>query len=200
MSKRYGRNQKRAHREKIAAMENLVNLMDAEQNRVVNERNRWAREYRDLRHSVDNWDGRIADILGVYSMLRFKPQLMDLGPRVREFEYLEVQERKSLATDLNVPYRDTSRLERLENFVVFLEEREDLGELSRLISLVQSNGEVMAYSLSKRDFDNLGVRDERFLQWLSGRIATLLTKHVNGCHERKHKPMTAAPDKGYERI
>lgn len=63
MSKRYGRNQRRKHRERIAELETATRAADVIVQQLAAEADRLTRQ-------IEDWDTRIRSILGPYNVLR----------------------------------------------------------------------------------------------------------------------------------
>lgn len=83
MAKRYGRNQKRRHREEIARQAARIDNLEVAYARELGllEYNR--QQFRELRSKVDNWDADVQALLGRYSALRIEPARMKAGKTER---------------------------------------------------------------------------------------------------------------------
>ena len=168
MASRYGRKQRRQHRERIAALEDEVAAA-------------WARESRalaraaSLDNEMHNWDEEIRRLLGAYSAFRrTTPEMtspypireMPIMDRVRPFAYSDRIEMDAL------PCR-----ERISRFVLSLD-RDDVS-LQRLIRFMESDGKGgVAYAMSEHALKHgMGRRE---VEYLFRSIAENMVKHWNG--------------------
>lgn len=171
MSKRYGRNQKRAHRARIAELERSSAL---EADKGADAR----RKYGDLQSAVTEWDDEIRRLLGTYSALRFKTQEMETSHPIREMAVMQEVRPWSMDDGSLISPSAAEFRERMCRWVLKIEE--DPMQYRRLFRFTETNGTgmVVAYSLSMDQFmlHGFGPRDELHL---AREIARRMVQHVN---------------------
>lgn len=84
MAKRYGRNQRRRHRQEIGALGRDLARSKAAHAYQTEQTRQLAADLQLLRDQIKEWDAEICDILGAYSAMRFKtPSMQSSEPIYR---------------------------------------------------------------------------------------------------------------------
>lgn len=155
MSKRYGRNQKRQHRERIAELERQIDQAKARAANAVMRANKAVDSLEVLKREVERWDKEIARILGGQSALRKDVASMESRHPVRE---LPVFPRASVAfSDYGeVTKRDIAGFALIMNrYVVEIQRHAPTLELA--VRLKETNhGQTVAYVVSRELVRDLG--------------------------------------------
>lgn len=171
MSNRYGKNQKRKHRERLAALERETAALKPVMHRHI-----------ELLDRVQEWDAEIRRGLGELSAFRFAPQTRELQGATRDGVTVSVP--KDLSTvDIMAwdPQAEVSRsmtmtTQRLAALRV--ESHDDVMQARRLIAVIsQRNGQRLFfynYALDKAVEMNVR-RHER--QFLAAEITALFCDH-----------------------
>lgn len=172
MSKRFGRRQRRAAREKIAALEAAGS--EAAENYL-----RASRRASRLASEFDYWQDEITRLLGPESALA--PKTAERA--VQEIErrpYHTMHERSvRLSPHSWEDHALTSVVHRKISLQQFLIEVQDHPErFSRMVRLVQNDRTNSALLLSNEQFLRQGF-GEREIEWLAEEIARQLARHVN---------------------
>lgn len=173
MSKRYGRNQKRRHRDRIAALEQSQEMDRALLSRVSS-------ELSSLRSEVEQWDEEIRRLLGEHSALRREThEVLSRNP------LREVPIRMPVSKPYDVEAMDMVQptmwaRERMRRFV-FTIQKDDL-RMQRLIRFMEIDGYGgVAYSISETALaQGFGRRE---IAYMAHEIATNMAGHWNS-HER----------------
>jgi uncharacterized coiled-coil protein SlyX len=170
MSKRYGRNQKRRARERIAALEE-AHTMDRALLADVSKR------AADLDAEMREWDEEIRRLLGHYSALRrHTPQMQSSYP-IREMPIHEPISRMSrFDGEISMSEMTMSVRERMRRFV-FTIRRDDM-RMQRLIRFMEIDGRGgVSYAISERAIANgFGKRE---ISYLAHEIASNMAHHWN---------------------
>lgn len=178
MGNRYGRNQKRRHREQIAALER-ARIED--KRRLDSALKRAA----DLDNEMQDWDEEIRRLLGTYSALRRSaPEFRSAHP-IREMSIIEPM-RFSASYGAEVAEMTMPTRERMRRFVFTLE-RDDI-RMQRLIRFMETDGlGGVAYSISDAALaQGFGRRE---VAYLAHQIAENLANHWNA---RERAPAKSA--------
>lgn len=173
MSKRYGRNQKRQHRARIAALEEMHEMDRA----LLAER---SAELSSLKLEVYEWDEEIRRLLGEYSALRRNtPELRSNHP-IREmpiFEPAPYRYEPDVTLTMTMPTR-----ERMRRFVFTI--RKDDMRMQRLIRFMEADGDGgVAYAISETALAHgFGKRE---IAYMAHEIASSMAGHWN--NERRSR-------------
>lgn len=174
MSKRYGRNQKRRHRQMISDLTKsaLVASQGAEHAR---------RSLALLKSAVSDWDEEIRRLLGTDTAFRFETARHDGAGRT--VDRVPLKQRFSFAAssagDTIAPADVGALTERMRSYIVKIEK--DLMRWQRLIRFIEvsprSGGEEVVYAISETlRADGFGVRD---IDAMSMMIAEQMARHLN---------------------
>lgn len=171
MSKRYGRNQKRAHRAQIAA---LTEAHERESKLAAH----LGREVRSLRHEMEEWDDEIARLLGEYSAFRRQTPVVESRQPMRE---IPIMPRRHTMSYVKVTSTfstvETYIRERMFRFISYCQ-TDDI-QMRRIVRLIEHDGRTdeWAYSVSepmlRAGFDN------REIEYLSQQIARAFVAAFN---------------------
>lgn len=178
MSKRYGRNQKRRARERIAALEE-AHTMDRALLADVSKR------AADLDAEMREWDEEIRRLMGSYSALRRHTPEMQSSHPIREMVICEPLMNMAGfdAMDNELSSMTMSVRERMRRFV-FTMKRDDM-RAQRLIRFMEIDGKGgVAYAISECAIANgFGKRE---ISYLAHKIASNMAHHWNSQPIREH--------------
>jgi hypothetical protein len=170
MSKRYGRNQKRRARERIAALEE-AHTMDRALLADVSKR------AADLDAEMREWDEEIERLMGSYSALRRHTPEMHSSHPIREMAFMEPVSRAiDFSAEISASDMVLNVRERMRRFV-FTMNRDDM-RMQRLIRFMEIDGKGgVAYAISERAIANgFGKRE---ISYLAHEIASNMAHHWN---------------------
>lgn len=167
MGKRYGRNQKRQHRARIAALEEMHEMDRA----LLAER---SAELSLLKLEVDEWDEEIRRLLGDQSALRRETGEIKSRNPIREMPIVKPVACYGPAAahiTMEMPTR-----ERIRRFIFTI--NKDDTRMQRLIRFMESDGMGgVAYSISETALmQGFGKRE---IAYMAHKIATNLADHWN---------------------
>lgn len=167
MGKRYGRNQKRQHRARIAALEEMREMDRAILRRTF-------ADLAALKSEVEEWDEEIRRLLGEYSAFRRDTPEFRSNHPIREMPIIEpapsAWEPDAVLT-IPVPTR-----ERMRRFI-FTINKDDM-RMQRLIRFMETDGMGgVAYSISETALmQGFGKRE---IAYMAHKIAANLAEHWN---------------------
>lgn len=175
MGNRYGRNQKRRHRERIEWLERHYAAAKANAAQAVYELGL-------LQNEVQEWDEEIRRLLGEYSALRRRTPEMQSGHPIREMpirERIAYQRYSEYEGAMSMP---SASRERMRRFVLTIE-RGDRYRMERFIRFMETDGlGGVAYCISETALAHGFGRRE--IAYLAIDIAKSLAEHWNS-HEAK---------------
>lgn len=169
MSKRYGRNQKRHHRERIAALEQSREMDRALLSRV-------SRELSSLESEVKQWDEEIRRLLGEHSALRRDtPEIVSRNP-LREMPIRMPVSKLDDPEALDMVQQTTCARERMRRFVFTIQK--DNFRMRRLIRFMEIDGcGGVAYAISETALDQGFGRRE--IAYMAHEIAKSMADYWN---------------------
>lgn len=176
MSKRYGRNQKRRHRERIAALE-------VSEQRLGDRAARSERALSTLRSEVADWDEEIRRLLGSYSAFQKDVPTFATDHPIREMPAMErLQPYADYGADIPFSMAMSQHI-RMQRYITTIES--DPIRWSKLIRFVEADrrGAHVAYSMS----DEMVMQAKfgpREMHYLAERIAYELINHANAGPEK----------------
>lgn len=178
MGKRYGRNQKRRHREQIAALHE-THVID----RALLDRT--SMRAAELDSEMREWDEEIRRLCGEYSALRrVTPELKSRHP-IREMPIVEPLGTRPFGGEMEISASMTMNVrERMRRFVFTLE-HDDM-RMQRLIRFMEADGRGgVAYAISDLALERGFGRRE--IAYLANEIATNMARHWNGQQAKERK-------------
>lgn len=175
MAKRYGRNQRRKHRERIAEL-------SVEQERLQIRYDLKCAQLRELHQVIDDWDYDIRQLLGAYSA--FLVETPSVGGKVPPFRvdvggyddrFCPFPGEMAIGTQ-------TVRLMQTLRHEISIEDSPHTPYLEQVVRLSHDDGRNLpvvhtAYSIEGRTLMRLGKRD---IPYLAQKIAVELAAHWNG--------------------
>ena len=169
MSKRYGRNQRRRHREMIAALDNRAACLDSENKRV---RQAWY----TLESEMRQWDRTIADILGAKSILRRKIPINETErPAHRRVDITPVELSLSPCELGEINFVEMCVAEMSEFEIIIRRDQERLRALIHCVNKFDGGGS--SYSISERALEQC-LADPRALRLLIDEMAQELAQYL----------------------
>lgn len=174
MGNRYGRNQKRQHRERIAALEKMHEIDRALLGKV-------SADLTSLRDEVEEWDEEIRRLLGNHSALRRDtPEIVSSNP-IREMPLREPIQSLYGSDAAHITMAMPTR-ERMRRFI-FTIRKDDL-RMQRLIRFMEADGAGgVAYSISETALrQGFGRRE---IAYMAHEIASNLVDYWNGQRDKK---------------
>lgn len=173
MGKRYGRNQKRQHRARIAALEEMH-----EMDRAILRRT--SAELAALKSEVEEWDEEIRRLLGEYSALRRNTPEFRSNHPIRE---MSIRDPAPSRYEPDVALTMTMQTrERMRRFVFTI--RKDDMRMQRLIRFMETDGDGgVAYVISETALAHgFGKRE---IAYMAHEIASNMALHWN--NERRSR-------------
>lgn len=168
MANRYGRNQKRRHREQIAALQEASQMDRALLDRV-------SKRAADLDAEMTAWDEEIRRLLGTHSALRRRTPEMQSSRPIREMPIMQrITSYDAMGSDvLEMPANTRERMRRF----VFTLERDDM-RMQKLIRFMETDGRGgVAYAISETALaQGFGRRE---IAYLAHEIAAKMVGHFN---------------------
>ena len=161
MSKRYGRNQKRAHRAQIAA---LTEAHERESKLAAH----LGREVRSLRHEMEEWDDEIARLLGEYSAFRRQTPVVETGNPMREIPIMPRRHTMSYAGDVTINASTYIR-ERMFRFIAYCQ-TDDI-HMRRIMRLIEHDRRTDEWAYSVSELMLRAGFDNREVEYLAQQIA-----------------------------
>lgn len=174
MSKRYGRNQKREARERIAALEGAIQM----------DRDLLAYQSEKL-HQYEYWARELDRLVPRYSILKKDVQTRTQTNAPRPTEYLaEMRPLPPLASDIAYELYDTP-MRRIEMNVMEIESRRDDFNrgLRYQIKLNNQDDARVFYAVDDEAMRITGI-DRHEVEWMSREIARTMMGHVNERYRR----------------
>ena len=175
MAKRYGRNQRRKHRERIAEL-------SVEQDRLQIRYNHKCADLRELRRVIDDWDYDVRQLLGAYSA--FLVETPTIGGKVPPFR-VDIGGYDNCFSPFPAEMDVEPRFVRLMNTLrheISIKESPHTPYLEQVVRLAHDDGRNLpvvhtAYAIDGRTLMKLGKRD---IPFLAQKIAAELAAHWNG--------------------
>jgi hypothetical protein len=170
MSRRYGRNQKRHHRERIAALESAL-LETA--GLLAFQRNRADR----LQGRIEDWTRRIRSVCGDHH---------PFNERAEEMAVHRIEPYFRIGKPIRFTFERAMSLAPEDATIAYIEAVSHILEIDRqppagipgaVIKLNAGNGDQFAYAVD-REFLRQGRRDPEFVRYLAGEISHKLSEYM----------------------
>lgn len=176
MGKRYGRNQRRRHREEIAALNSQVGRLKEAHERESGLARHFASRIRELEELIREWDGELTSLFGHYTALRSKPALHE-GQPIRQLPVRRpVRPRADFGGHVSMDDM-TNSIENIRAFV--LQVRRDPPRMSRLFRFIERDGRGgVTYAISEYQLATVGL-GPRDVRMVAEMIANYLVDGIN---------------------
>lgn len=164
MSKRYGRNQKRAHRAQIAA---LTEAHERESKLAAH----IGREVRSLRHEMEEWDNEIARLLGEYSAFRRQTPVVESRSPMREIPIMPRRHTMICAESVTSTFSTVEACirERMFRFIAYCH-TDDI-QMRRIVRLIEYDRRTDEWAYSVSEPMLRAGFDRREVEYLAQHIA-----------------------------
>lgn len=163
MGRRYGRNQRRRHREQIATLHSQVRRLKEAHERETGLARHFANRIRELEDLIKEWDRELISLFGHFTALRSKPSIHE-GDPIRQ---LPVREPRRAPRQFDgIPSLDdvACSVENIRAFVFKV--RRDPMTFIRLFRFIERDGRGgVEYAISEHQLATVGLgpRDVRII-------------------------------------
>lgn len=176
MGKRYGRNQRRRHREEIAALHSQVGRFKEAHERESGLARHFANRVRELEDLIREWDSELTSLFGHYTALRSKPALHE-GQPIRQLPVRRpVRPRVDFGGQVSMDDM-TNSIENIRAFVFKV--HLDPLLMSRLFRFIERDGRGgITYAISEHQLTTVGL-GPRDVRMVAEMVAKYLVDGIN---------------------